>query len=234
MSHSVLIVEDEVKLRNLIRTSLERESISVMTTGSGAEAIDYVARNSPELVVLDLGLPDVSGLDVAKEIRSSSDVLILMLTARSSDEDRIRGLELGADDYVIKPFSPRELVLRVMALLRRGGAVAVRSSLLSFDEGLVTIDEDRHEVRLRGAVVNVSPTEWGILLELARVPGRVYSRYELVNVVRGYEWDGYERVIDSHIKNLRRKLEEDSTKPRIIETVLGVGYRLNLTRDHGR
>ena len=234
MSHSVLIVEDEVKLRNLIRTSLERESISVMTTGSGAEAIDFVSRNSPELVVLDLGLPDVSGLDVAKEIRSTSDVLILMLTARSSDEDRIRGLELGADDYVIKPFRPRELVLRVMALLRRGGGVAVRSSLLSFGDGLVTIDEDRHEVRLRGYVVNVSPTEWGILLELVRVPGRVYSRYELVNVVRGYEWDGYERVIDSHIKNLRRKLEEDSTKPRIIETVLGVGYRLSLTRDHVR
>ena len=234
MSHSVLIVEDEVKLRNLIRASLERESISVMTTGSGAEAIDYVARSSPELVVLDLGLPDVSGLEVAKEIRSTSDVLILMLTARSSDEDRIRGLELGADDYVIKPFSPRELVLRVMALLRRGGGVAPRSNLLSFGDGLVTIDEDRHEVRLRGCVVNVSPTEWGILLELVRVPGRVYSRYELVNVVRGYEWDGYERVIDSHIKNLRRKLEEDSTKPRIVETVLGVGYRLSLTRDHVR
>ncbi|MDH2902717.1 MAG: response regulator transcription factor [Actinomycetota bacterium] len=231
MAHSVLIVEDEVKLRNLIRTNLEREGLNVLTTGSGAEAIELVSRYTPELVILDLGLPDVSGLEVAKEIRFISDVLILMLTARSSDEDRIRGLELGADDYVIKPFSPRELVLRVIALLRRGSVVAARANYFSFGDGLVTIDEERHEVRLNEVAINLSPTEWGILLELARVPGRVYSRYELVNVVRGYEWEGYERVIDSHIKNLRRKLDDDSTNPKLIETVLGVGYRLCLTRD---
>ena len=231
MSHSVLIVEDEVKLRNLIRANLEREGFKVLTTGSGAEAIEFVARYSPELLILDLGLPDVSGLEVTKEIRFTSDVLILMLTARTSDEDRIHGLEFGADDYVIKPFSPRELVLRVYALLRRGGASAIRPSRLSFGNGHVTIDEDRHEVRLHDTVINLSPTEWGILLELARVPGRVYSRYELVNVVRGYEWDGYERVIDSHIKNLRRKLDDDSANSKLIETVLGVGYRLCLARD---
>ncbi len=231
MSHRVLIVEDEVKLRNLIRTTLEREGINVITTGSGAEALETVARFKPELVILDLGLPDVSGLDVAKEIRITSDVLIIMLTARSSDEDRIRGLELGADDYVIKPFSPRELVLRVIALLRRGSSVAARSSQLSFGDAHLTIDEERHEVRLHGTAINLSPTEWGILLELARVPGRVYSRYELVNVVRGYDWVGYERVIDSHIKNLRRKLGDDSTSPTLVETVLGVGYRLCLKRD---
>jgi DNA-binding response OmpR family regulator len=231
MSASVLIVEDEVKLRHLIRANLEREGLNVLSTGSGAEAIEFVARYNPELVILDLGLPDVAGLDVAKEIRYTSDVLILMLTARSSDEDRIRGLELGADDYVIKPFSPRELVLRVIALLRRATATVARANYLSFGDGRVTIDEERHEVRLCDAPVNLSPTEWGILLELARVPGRVYSRYELVNVVRGYEWDGYERVIDSHVKNLRRKLGDDPARPSLIETVLGVGYRLGLTRD---
>ncbi|NNN08261.1 MAG: response regulator transcription factor [Acidimicrobiaceae bacterium] len=234
MAHSILIVEDEVKLRNLIRANLEREGLNVLTTGSGAEAIEFVSRYNPDLVILDLGLPDLSGLEVAKEIRFVSDVLILMLTARSSDEDRIRGLELGADDYVIKPFSPRELVLRVNALLRRGSVVAARSNYFSFGDGLVTIDEERHEVRLHDVAINLSPTEWGILLELARMPGRVYSRYELVNVVRGYEWDGYERVIDSHIKNLRRKLEDDSANPKLIETVLGVGYRLCLTRDDSK
>jgi DNA-binding response OmpR family regulator len=231
MPASVLIVEDEVKLRHLIRANLEREGFNVLSTGSGAEAIEFVARYNPELVILDLGLPDVAGLDVAKEIRYTSDVLILMLTARSSDEDRIRGLELGADDYVIKPFSPRELVLRVIALLRRATATVARANFLSFGDGRVTIDEERHEVRLYDSPVNLSPTDWGVLLELARVPGRVYSRYELINVVRGYEWDGYERVIDSHVKNLRRKLGDDPARPSLIETVLGVGYRLGLTHD---
>ena len=181
--------------------------------------------------MLDLGLPDVPGLEVVRELRRNSDLLVLMLTAQANEEDRIRGLELGADDYLTKPFSPRELVLRVLALLRRGRNPVGSPARLSFGGGLIVIDEERHELLRRGELVGLSPTEWGIIQTLARTPGRVYSRYELVNAVRGHEWEGYERVIDSHVKNLRRKLEEDSIHPRIIETVLGVGYRLGLKSD---
>jgi DNA-binding response OmpR family regulator len=228
---TVLVVEDELKLRNVLRSFLEREGIAVVTASTGAEAIDLGTRLNPDLVVLDLGLPDVSGLDVARELRRDSDVPVLMLTAMSSDDDRIRGLESGADDYLTKPFSPRELVLRVQALLRRGRMPSEPITHLSFGQGQLVVDEDRHELRVGGELVALSPTEWGILLELSRVPGRVYSRYELVNAVRGYEWEGYERVIDSHVKNLRRKLKDSSAHPHVIETVLGVGYRLCLKRD---
>jgi len=157
-------------------------------------------------------------------------VPILMLTAKAAEEDRIAGLELGADDYVTKPFSPRELVLRVQAILRRGGPVPAQG-LTSYGGGALIIDEPRREVTVRGAGVDLTPTEWGILLALATVPGRVYSRYELINRVRGYEFEGYERTVDSHVKNLRRKVEEDPGAPRIVQTVLGGGYRLSLARD---
>ena len=154
-----------------------------------------------------------------------------MLTAKSSAEDRIHGLELGADDYLTKPFSPRELVLRVLAILRRGTSAGEVESRVSFGEGELVIDADRREVRVRGAAVELTATEWGLLAALARVPCRVYSRFELVNRVRGYEFDGYERTIDSHVKNLRRKIERDAHNPRIIQTVVGAGYRLGVRRD---
>ena len=205
----------------------------VLTTGSGAEAITLAADAGPDLVVLDLGLPDVPGEEVARELRAASDVPIVMLTARSDERDRIAGLELGADDYVSKPFSPRELVLRVQAVLRRGGgpAPASRTGPVSFGGGQLRIDEDRREVVVRGAPVELTPTEWGLLSALARTPGRVSSRYELINEVRGYEFEGYERTVDSHVKNLRRKIEADPQQPLIVRTVLGAGYRLGLTRD---
>jgi DNA-binding response OmpR family regulator len=186
---------------------------------------------APDLVVLDLGLPDVPGETVARELRSMSAVPILMLTAKAAEEDRIRGLELGADDYVTKPFSPRELTLRVQAILRRGGAAAGDDGVASYGGGDLTIDEPRRTATVRGVPVALTPTEWGILGALATVPGRVYSRFELINKVRGYEFEGYERTVDSHVKNLRRKIEEDPASPRIILTVLGGGYRLGLTRD---
>jgi len=154
----------------------------------------------------------------------------LMLTARSAEEDRIRGLELGADDYVTKPFSPRELVLRVQAILRRGGPAAGQDQS-SYGGGMLVIDEPKRLARVRGAAVELTPTEWGVLVALASVPGRVYSRLELINRVRGYEFDGYERTVDSHVKNLRRKIEEDPASPQIVQTVLGGGYRLGLARD---
>jgi len=157
-------------------------------------------------------------------------VPIVMLTARSTEEDRIAGLELGADDYLTKPFSPRELVLRVQAVLRRGGPAATQG-VASYGGGVLVVDEPRRTVMVRGAAADLTPTEWGVLGALAAVPGRVYSRYELINRVRGYEFEGYERTIDSHVKNLRRKIEADPGNPVIVQTVLGGGYRLGLVRD---
>jgi DNA-binding response OmpR family regulator len=230
MTATVLLVEDERKLRELVRSYLERAGFAVMSTGSGAEAISLTFSAAPDLVVLDLGLPDVPGETVAREIRAAGPTLILMLTAKSGEENRIAGLELGADDYVTKPFSPRELVLRVQAILRRAGPAAGQG-VSRFGGDALVIDEPRRVAQVRGAAVELTPTEWGILITLATVPGRVYSRFELINRVRGYEFDGYERTVDSHVKNLRRKIEEDPGNPAIIQTVLGGGYRLGLTRD---
>jgi DNA-binding response OmpR family regulator len=229
MAATVLVVEDERKLRDFVRTYLERAGFTVLSTGSGAEAIT-LATSAPDLVVLDLGLPDVPGETVARELRATAPTPILMLTAKTAEEDRIRGLELGADDYVTKPFSPRELVLRVQAILRRGAQPA-EHGVTSYGGGMLVIDEPRRQVTVRGAAVGLTPTEWGILVALATVPGRVYSRFELINRVRGYEFEGYERTVDSHVKNLRHKIEEDPASPRIVQTVLGGGYRLGLARD---
>jgi DNA-binding response OmpR family regulator len=230
MAATVLLVEDERKLRDLVRSYLERAGLTVLSTGSGAEAISLASASAPDLVVLDLGLPDVPGESVARELRADREVPILMLTARATQEDRIAGLELGADDYVTKPFSPRELVLRVQAILRRGGPAAGHETA-SYGHGALVIDEPRRRLTVRGAAVELTPTEWGILVALATVPGRVYSRFELINRVRGYEFEGYERTIDSHVKNLRRKLEKDPASPEIVQTVLGGGYRLGIDRD---
>jgi DNA-binding response OmpR family regulator len=231
MAATILLVEDERKLRDLVRSYLERAGFTVLSTASGAEALNLAASASPDLLVLDLGLPDVSGETVAREVRTAGTVPILMLTAKSAEEDRVRGLELGADDYVTKPFSPRELVLRVQAILRRGGQASAEQDTASYGGGTVVIDESRRGVTIRGSAAELTPTEWGILLALASVPGRVYSRFELINRVRGYEFEGYERIIDSHVKNLRRKIERDPGSPEIVKTVLGGGYRLGLARD---
>jgi DNA-binding response OmpR family regulator len=230
MTATVLLVEDERKLRELVRSYLERAGLAVLSTSSGAEAITLAASAAPDLVVLDLGLPDVPGETVARELRAAGSVPILMLTAKAGEEDRIAGLELGADDYVTKPFSPRELVLRVQAILRRGTPVTPPGPV-SYGDGSLLIDTSRRQVVVRGTAAELTPTEWGILGALATVPGRVYSRFELINRVRGYEFEGYERTIDSHVKNLRRKVEQDPARPQIVQTVLGGGYRLGLTRD---
>ncbi len=227
----MLVVEDEPKLRDLVRRYLEREGLNVLSTASGAEAITMAQSSPVDLVILDLGLPDVPGEAVARELRSASEVPIVMLTAKAEERDRVAGLELGADDYVTKPFSPRELVLRVQAVLRRGKSADAALSRMSFGDGSLVIDEDQHRVEVRGAPVELTPTEWGILVSLAGTPGRVFSRYELINRVRGYEFEGYERTIDSHVKNLRRKVESDPANPVVVQTVLGAGYRLGLGRD---
>jgi DNA-binding response OmpR family regulator len=231
MPATVLVVEDELKLRELLRAYLEREGLEVLSTGSGAEALTLAAQVRPDLVILDLGLPDVPGEEVARELRREGDIPILILTAKASEDDRVRGLELGADDYLTKPFSPRELVLRAQAILRRGRRTEAPGGPMLLGHGELVLDEERHEAVVRGATVELTPTEWGILTALAHNPGRVYSRYELINRVRGYEFDGYERTIDSHVKNLRRKIEVDPRAPRLVLTVLGGGYRLGIRRD---
>jgi DNA-binding response OmpR family regulator len=229
MAATVLLVEDERKLRELVRSYLEKAGLTVLSTGSGADAISLAGSTSPDLIILDLGLPDVPGETVATELHGTAP--ILMLTAKSGEDDRIRGLELGADDYVTKPFSPRELVLRCQAVLRRGGNAPAGEQLAAYGDGTLVIDEPRRDVRVRGITVQLTPTEWGLLLALATVSGRVYSRLELINRVRGYEFEGYERSVDSHVKNLRRKIEKDPADPEIVQTVLGGGYRLGLRRD---
>jgi DNA-binding response OmpR family regulator len=232
MSATLLVVEDEKEIRELLRRYLERTGHAVVTTASGAEAIRLLGGGSVDLVVLDLGLPDVEGTEVLREARKrDGGVPVVVLTARSDVEDRIRGLELGADDYVTKPFSPTEVVLRVQAVLNRvrGAAQASASTAACYGGGRLCVDEARHEVLVDGAPVDLTPTEWGLLTALASTPGRVYSRYELVNRVRGYEFTGYERTIDSHVKNLRQKLGPAGSQ--MVETVIGVGYRLGLGRD---
>jgi len=228
---SVLVVEDETKIRQLLRSLLERDGLEVLSTSSGAEAIELARSAHPDLMLLDLRLPDVPGEEVAREVRAHSSVPIVMLTAKAGEDQRIRGLELGADDYVTKPFSPRELVLRIRAVLRRATGGDDVQGPPSYGDGELVLDEDRREALVRGETVELTPTEWAILTALARVPGRVYSRYELINRVHGYEFDGYERTVDSHVRNLRRKVERDPHEPRIVETVLGGGYRLGVKRD---
>ncbi|MFJ9633956.1 response regulator transcription factor [Streptomyces sp. NPDC101175] len=230
MAATVLVVEDEREIRELLRRYLEHAGYGVLTTGSGAEAVRLLGERGIDLTLLDLGLPDVDGDEVLREARERGQVPVVVLTARTSVEDRIHGLRLGADDYVIKPFSPTEVVLRVAAVLQRArGTAAGAAPVVSYGEGRLRIDEARHEVVLDGSAMELTPTEWGLLTTLASVPGRVYSRYELVNRVRGYEFAGYERTIDSHVKNLRHKLGD--TGADIVVTVLGVGYRLGWTRD---
>ncbi len=211
---------------------LEREGFAVLTTSRGAEAIEVVRTQDPDLVILDLRLPDVPGEFVATEVRRSGPVPLLMLTAKASESDRIRGLELGADDYVTKPFSPAEVVLRVKAVLRRvGGGGGGAAEVFSFGGGEVVFDYDRRRATVRGGEVVLTATEWGIVRALSGSGGRVLSRYELCTRVRGFEFDGHERMIDSHVKNLRRKVEVDPAVPVIVETVVGAGYRLGLPPD---
>jgi len=229
----VLLIEDDPAIAAGIADALVGSGHEVRHEETGTAGLDAARTTSPDLVVLDLGLPDIPGESVVREIRRSSQLPVLMLTAKADEADRIRGLELGADDYVTKPFSPRELVLRVRAISRRGRTEGASGSVgrRSFGAATLVIDEPRRQAIVREEIADLTPTEWGVLLALATTPGRVYSRQELMNRARGHEFEGYERSIDSHIKNLRRKVEEDPHQPRIVLTVLGGGYRLGLTPD---
>jgi DNA-binding response OmpR family regulator len=224
----IVVIDDERSVRDVVRAYLEKDGFTVFVAADGRDGLELAERHEPDLIVLDLMLPDVSGEEICRDIRGRSDVPILMLTAKASEDERVEGLLLGADDYLVKPFSPRELVARVRAVLRRTqGVESPLVAVLRFDEGRLEIDTTKRSVRRDGAAIELTPNEYKLLLALARYPGRVYSRFELVNRVQGYDYEGYERTIDVHVKNLRKKLEPDPGKPRYVETVTGVGYRLS-------
>lgn len=226
-NNKIVVIDDEPSVQEVVQAYLEKDGYHVFVAGNGAEGLALAERVKPALIVLDLMLPDISGEEICSEIRSRSDVPILMLTAKASEEERVAGLVSGADDYLVKPFSPRELVARVRAVLRRTkGVETPLVELLTFDQGRLAIDTVRHEVRRDDSAVDLTPNEYKLLVTLARYPGRAYSRFELINRVQGYDYEGYERTIDVHVKNLRKKIEPDPAHPRYVETVIGVGYRL--------
>jgi DNA-binding response OmpR family regulator len=229
MRQRILVVDDEPSVHDVARGYLEREGYEVVSAMSGIDGLVMAQTMNPAVVVLDRMLPDMSGEELCVAVRRTSDVAIVMLSAKSAEGDRIHGLELGADDYLVKPFSPRELVARVGALLRRTRplrAVATDPQEISVDAGRLRVDVERHQAVVGGEPVDLTPCEYRLLMALAQTPGRVYSRFELINRVQGYDYEGYERTIDAHVKNLRRKIEEDPGRPRYIVTVHGVGYRL--------
>ena len=221
---TVLIVDDEPKIVQLARDYLERAGFAVASASDGREALASFRATVPDLIVLDLGLPLVDGLDVARTVRKSSNVPIVMLTGRGDESDRVAGLELGADDYVTKPFSPKELVARVRAVLRRAEVAAAPTDIVR--AGDVTLDIPRMSVRVKTKEIELTPTEFQLLATLVRAPGRVFTRSQLLDAVHGVASESYERAIDAHVKNIRRKLEPEPGRPRYLLTVYGVGYRV--------
>jgi DNA-binding response OmpR family regulator len=218
----ILVVDDELKIARLVRDYLTEAGFDVVVAGSGPAALAAARSDRPDLVVLDLGLPGMDGYDVTRAIRRHSAIPIIMLTARSEETDRIVGLELGADDYVVKPFSPRELVARVKAVLRRTTGETAREIIRASD---LVIDLAHHTVERGGIRIDLTSSEFELLKALAAQPGRVFTRGQLLDLMRGAAFESYERSIDAHIKNLRRKLEPDPHRPFYILTVYGVGYR---------
>ncbi len=221
----VLVVDDDVKTVELVKLYLNRDGYKVFTANDGMEALRLARESHPDLIVLDLMLPGIDGLEVCRTIRGESDVPIIMLTARTTDRDKLTGLDLGADDYVTKPFSPRELAARVRAVLRRLPGEALQRGPEEVVHGDLRVNFLQREVYFGGRLLNLTPTEFKLLGILAREPGRVFSRAELIEKGLGYDFEGFDRTIDVHILNLRRKLESDSRYPRYIETVYGAGYK---------
>lgn len=226
MINPILIVEDDRKIARVVKIYLEGEGFKVTLAERGKDALALASKETPSLVILDLMLPDMSGEEVCQELRELGDFPIVMLTAKSSEEERVAGFGLGADDYVVKPFSPRELVARVKAVIKRAQRTELSSiERLSFNKGLLLIDGKRYEVKKKDTLINFTPTEFKLISVLAGSPGKVFTRSELVDKALGYEFEGYERSIDAHIKNIRRKIGDDTGKPLFISTVYGVGYK---------
>ncbi len=220
---TILVVDDEPKIATLARDYLEHAGFAVLTAADGPTALTTIRQRRPDLVVLDLGLPGLDGLDVTRELRRDSTIPIVMLTARDDELDKVLGLELGADDYLTKPFSPRELVARVRAVLRRADRPPDAAETIR--TGDVVLDLPRMRAEVAGTAVDLTPTEFQLLATLAARPGRIFTRAQLLDALHGVAFETYERAIDSHVKNLRRKLEPDQRRPRYVLTVYGVGYR---------
>jgi two-component system OmpR family response regulator len=226
MVHPILVVEDDRKIAKVVKVYLEGEGFRVLTAEKGKDALDIALKEPPSLVILDLMLPDMSGEEVCQELKEIGDFPVIMLTAKSSEEERVAGFALGADDYVVKPFSPKELIARVKAVMKRSQKTDTGiSGPVSFNKGILIIDNRSYEVKKKGSPVTLTPTEFKILLVLSSSPGRVFTRGELVDHALGYQFEGYERSIDAHIKNIRQKIEDEPKNPFFINTVYGIGYK---------
>lgn len=223
MQH-ILIVEDEERIAEVLKSYLEKADFSVTCIGNGDQVITFVKGHSPDLILLDIMLPGLDGMEVCRAVRKFSDIPILMITARGEELDRILGLELGADDYICKPFSPREVVARVKAVLRR---MHPKNDDKKFTVGELELNLETHQVTIKGQELKLTPIEFGLLKALIEHPNRVFSRNQLINKVQGYTFEGYDRTVDTHIKNLRKKISDMMPDKEIISSVYGVGYRLN-------
>lgn len=224
MAKKILVVDDEEKIREMVKNYLEKEGYEVIQAADGTEALESINRDRPSLIVLDWMLPGMSGLEICRHVREKSNIPIIMLTAKTEEVDKLLGLELGADDYITKPFSLRELAARIKVVLRRAEP-GESSNTGVVKIGGLEINLNRHEVWSEGKIVSLTPTEFKILSVLSNNPGRVYSRLQLLDAALGFAYEGYERSIDTHISNLRKKIEPDPANPRYILTVYGTGYR---------
>jgi two-component system alkaline phosphatase synthesis response regulator PhoP len=229
MAKKIFVIDDEPQIVKVLKAYLEKAGYQVITASDGKAALSIFQREKPDFLILDLNLPGMDGLELCKAIRRDSNVPILMLTARVEETDRLIGLELGADDYVLKPFSPREVVARVKTIFRRSIAEPIKSEIIHV--GDLLIDLEQHTVNLAGKPVELTPTEFEILVTLAKQPRRVFSRLQIMEQAQGDTFEGYDRTIDAHIKNIRLKLEPNPKKPVYIQTVFGFGYKLEVGAD---
>lgn len=227
----ILAIDDEEKILDVIKAYLEKEGYTVLTETNGANALNTFKTVSPDLVILDLMLPGMSGEEICRKIRALSKVPILMLTAKVSEDDKVYGFTIGADDYLTKPFSPRELTMRVKAILRRTKNDLPLNDIFMFNDGDLAIDTRSYEVKKKGRIVNLTPNEYKLLTVMAQNPNKVFTRSELIEKAFGYDFDGFDRTIDAHIKNLRQKIEDDPKNPTYIKTVYGAGYKFGEEND---
>ena len=223
MTKTILVVDDEQRLVTLVGTYLTQSGFRVVTASNGLEALSVARRENPDLIILDIMMPEMDGYEFMRKYRAERDAPIILLTARVEEDEKVIGLELGADDYMTKPFRPRELTARVKAVLRRGGMKAPVA--MALDVADIHLDRDNHTVRVADRFVDLTPSEFELLTALMSAPGRVFSRLDLLDNIQGVRFEGYERTIDLHVKNLRAKIEPAPRSPRYIETVYGVGYR---------
>ena len=232
MPHTIFIIEDDPKIARVVKAYIEGAGFQVHQFGEGRPALEWARRKQPDLVILDLMLPDTSGEELFQDLKTLGDIPVIMVTSKSSEEERVAGLALGADDYVVKPFSPRELVFRVQAVLKRSRRTGEDTGdILGFDGGRLVLDGQTFGASLDGQPVTLTASEFRILRTLAGQPGKIFTREELIEKALDYHFEGYDRTVDAHVKNIRRKIESDPRKPYFIQTVYGVGYRFGGRKD---